>query len=87
MTTNTDLMNWEQAVLQAIEELSKGNKEYCLAYLALVLRAGQLTMDTTSREDAIKRAKKDGYRLAINELRRTSQLAASDWLESRNEYY
>lgn len=43
-------MRWDDAVLQAIEELSKLHPEWSIAYLALMMRAGQLTTDTSRCE-------------------------------------
>lgn len=39
-------MRWDAAALQAIKELSTTHPEWSIAYLAMVLRAGQLTTDT-----------------------------------------
>ena len=39
-------MSWEDAALKAIEELSEKYPEWSVAYLALMIRAGQLTTTT-----------------------------------------
>jgi hypothetical protein len=39
-------MRWEEAIMKAINELNEKNPEYSSAYLALLLRAGQLTTYT-----------------------------------------
>lgn len=43
-------MRWEDAIQKALEEMSKSNPEWATAYLALMLRAGQLTTDTQKCE-------------------------------------
>ncbi len=43
-------MRYEDALLQAVEELNKSHPEWNVAYLALMLRAGQLTTDTSKCE-------------------------------------
>lgn len=40
-------MRWDDAVTQAVEELVKTHPEWNIAYLALMMRAGQLTTDTS----------------------------------------
>lgn len=43
-------MRWEEAILQAINELSENKPEWSGAFLAAMLRAGQLTTDTAKCE-------------------------------------
>jgi hypothetical protein len=50
-------MIWEDAILQAVDELKDVRPEYNNAYLALFIRAGQLTTITTTREDDVKAAR------------------------------
>jgi hypothetical protein len=39
-------MRYEEAILKAIEEVEKSHPEWSIAFLAIMLRAGQLTTDT-----------------------------------------
>jgi hypothetical protein len=49
-------MFWEDAVLQAIDEQNKMGKNAAIILLQMLLRAGQLTTDTRTREDSIRDA-------------------------------
>ena len=43
-------MRWDDAILRAIDELGRQNPELNRAFLLLLLRAGQLTTDTSKCE-------------------------------------
>lgn len=43
-------MRYEEAILKAIEELTEKRPEWTTAYLAVMIRSGQLTTDTSKCE-------------------------------------